>query len=125
MDNQNTTVKIGEIHFEKYPRDGEKMQYFVKKTLQKLLENNLIPQKEFEGLLDKKYSKEHFNLDYPMLSKYREAYKIDDFHFRYYGNIIYQDFYFCNSWYNLGGENENRARKQREGFAKWLETLAK
>lgn len=118
MNNQNETVKIGEIQFEKYPKNGEKIQDFVKRTLRKLLENNLIPQDKFEKLIDKVYSKKTFNLDYPLLT---DSFKPHYWHEEHFD----KQYYCCCEWYNPGGENENRANKQRDGFAKWLETLAK
>lgn len=120
MNEKNGTVKIGEIQFERYPKDGEKIQEFVKRTLGTLFKHNLIPQKEIEKLLDKDYSKKTFNLDYALLADSTVKHYWSETHFD-------KHYYCCFEWYNVGGAkgNEERAKKQREGFAKWLETLAK
>lgn len=95
----------------------QKLQDYVKCTMQKLIETNSISIRELNNLQDKDYCKETFNLKYPLLSKDRNAYLKDKNHFRYYAKKTFciNGYYLCNDWYESRNANK---------FSKWMESLA-
>ncbi len=93
------------------------LQDFVQFTMKKLFSLNAISDSELELLQDKDYCKIKFNLNYPLLSKDKEAFASDIKHVRYYAKETFfeEGFYLCNHWF---------PEQNEEPFAKWLEELA-
>ena len=92
------------------------LQDFVKYTVQKLLETNSLSDIELKNLEDKDYCKEVFNLDFPLLSKDKEAFAKDKKHQRYYAEsgFFVNGYYLCNHWFE----------KNEQFFADWLKSLS-
>lgn len=121
-----TSVKIGGITFELYPKnpmEKSAIQNHVKRTMAVLLIENLIPEAEMKRLLsDKNYCYSTFGIvgntsakiKYTLLSKNK-----NDFYDSYYDQYKcwkddYGGYYICSQWY------QNCKAK----FAKWLINLS-
>ena len=78
------------------------LQDFVKYTMQKLLETNSLSDS---------------NLDFPLLSKDKDAFAKDKQHCRYYAEsgFFVKGYYLCNHWFD----------KDEKFFANWLKGLVK
>ena len=93
------------------------LQDFVKYTMQKLLETNSLSDSELQKLENKEYCKKIFNLDFPLLSKDKDAFAKDKQHCRYYAEsgFFVKGYYLCNHWFD----------KDEKFFANWLKELVK
>lgn len=120
-----TSVVIGGINFELYPKNNEKIQDHIKRTMDNLLLNNLIPKDEMKKLLtDKDYCYNTFGicfkhytwkktLKFTLLRNIEQG-RYDDYdNPRYWAKEI-GGYYICSQWY------KNCATK----FAKWLIKLS-
>ncbi|MDU6522290.1 hypothetical protein [Clostridium sp.] len=91
--------------------DEIKVGKFVRETLTYLLENNKVDKSEIEKLKDKVYSKQVFNINYPLLVDVKDKNKVDlD---RYWKDIITSNngkYYICSQWYE----------KDKSYFIDWL-----
>nr|WP_278678530.1 hypothetical protein [Clostridium paraputrificum] len=102
---ENTSVKENPI------ADELKVGKFVRRTLTYLLENNKIDKNEIEKLKDKAYSKQVFNINYPLLVDIKDKTKVDLY--RYWKDIITSNngkYYICSQWYE----------KDKSYFIDWL-----
>ena len=116
-----TSVKIGGIEFELYPKGTEKIGHFAQKTISTLLVHNLIPEQEMLRLLkDKDYSYFTFGICYsfktwvlkvPLLTKDR----INNENRVRYWATAYNGYYICSQWYP----------DCKPKLAKWLINLSK
>ncbi len=99
------------------------LQDFVKFTMQRLLDSNSLSEKELYNLENKKYCKETFNLDFPLLSKDRRAYANDIKHPRYYAEngFFVKGYYLCNHWFDKDDSDDKGCG---EKFAEWLRKLS-
>lgn len=91
-------------------------QDFVRYTMKKLLETHSLTDDELLHLENKDYCKETFNLNFPLLSKDRNAHASDEKHLRYFSQEVFfeEPFYLCNDLYE----------RSEEFFSKWLKKLA-
>ncbi len=118
-------IEIGEIEVELYPSSGIKIQAHVKRTLQILLKNNLIPYEEMNKLLtDKNYCyntlgikafENKFNKEqYVLLSKHKATFYNEKHHqYKCWKDKI-EGYYVCSQWYS----------DCEPLFARWLIKLA-
>lgn len=116
---QKTSVTIGGISFELFPKDGEKIQPHVKKTMEILLSRNLIPQTEMDSLLtDEEYCYSTFGIHFEFkgsTGKYTLLQKNPptDLKKRYWKKQ-FSGYYICSQWY----------QKCKPLFAQWLIALS-
>ncbi len=120
-----TSVEISGINIDLYPKDGEKIQDKVKRTMKILLSNNLIPEFEMKRLLnDKEYCYQTFGINvkkgnyifkYTLLKKEKEAF-FDNYSNQYkcWKDPI-EGYYICAQWY----------KPCLNKFADWLVFLSK
>lgn len=118
---EQTSVMIGGIKFELYPKGLEKIGNFAQRTIATLLVHNLIPEQEMQRLLkDENYSYCTFGIHFkfptwtlkvPLLTKDRIH---NENKVRYWATM-YNGYYICSQWYP--------ACKPK--LAKWLINLSK
>lgn len=92
-----------------------KIGVIVRTVLRKMLENGEVSKQEIELMQDKNYSKETFDIQYPLLLKVSETDGKSPA--RYYSAPlkIYGDIYFlCSEWYEVPTNND------RSFLLKWL-----
>ncbi len=115
------SVNISGLEFELYPKDGERIQPHVRRTMERLLSNNLIPMAEMKLLLtDKDYCYQTFGINWhPENASYSFKYTLlkkvvgDSDSKRYYAKPI-NGYYLCSQWYQSLTDN----------FANWLIELS-
>lgn len=96
-----------------------KIQDYVKKTIQEMFEKKIISQEEINNLLDKNYSRETFNLYFPMLCEDEKDTYDNNGNKRYYSSSEkFGGYYLCSQWYE-GVKYGDRRYQQREKFIKW------
>lgn len=105
---ETTSILIGDIKFELFPSEGERMQDYVKRTLPVLINNNLIPTEELQRLLtDKDYCYNTFGIYAPTKAKNRytllnrnKDYYYDSYNKKYRcWKDSYCGYYICSQWY--------------------------
>lgn len=122
---EKTSVTIGGINFELFPRQGEKIQQHVQRTMELLLSKHLIPAPEMKRLLtDEEYcdltfntsqSYNHSKIKFSFL-KTQKSECYDKYGYTRYWADKYGGYYICRQWY----PNRNQASK----FAQWLIALS-
>lgn len=93
-----------------------KIGVIVRTVLRKMLEDGEVSKDEIEKLLTKEYSKEVFDIQYPLLLKVSDTDGKSPT--RYYSAPvkIYENYYFlCSEWYEVPANND------RPYLIKWLE----
>lgn len=98
-------------------KEKEKIGKFVQKEFKKLINNDMLSAEMLNNLQNSEYSKETFNIQFPILKKVTDNSNIKEEiningHARYYANPI-QNYLLCNHWY------ENH----RDDFNRWKNTL--
>ena len=96
--NKRTTVNINE---------KERIGKFANRVFTDIISNSLLSNDIIINLQDKTYSKENFNMSFPILIKLKEE-TIDTK--KYYRNPIKDEIYLTNDWYE----------RHREHLCKWL-----
>lgn len=93
----------------------EKIGKFVKDSIEKLFNQKKLTEIEISNLMDSDYSKQTFNINYPILIKINEEIdiniqrKINGFD-RYYVKSFGKNYLLCNDWYD----------RNRQLFNQWL-----
>ena len=121
---QKTSVTIGGISFELFPKDGERIQDHVQRTMEILLSRNLIPQTEMDRLLtDEEYCYSTFGIhfEFKKTKRWIEKYTLlqknppTGFLERRYWKEQFSGYYICSQWYQT---------KCPVLFAQWLNNLS-
>ena len=113
-DKETTSVKIGGIDFELYPKQWERIQDHVRRTMSLLLAKQLIPEPEMKRLLeDYNYCYDTFGINwngykFTLLREDRNENAV-----RYWATN-YSGYYICSQWYQDCSLN----------FAQWLRKLS-
>ena len=92
-----------------------KIGVIARKVLRKMLEEGKASKEEVEKMQTSEYSKETFDIQYPLLKKASNESEIKPH--RYYANPvkIYGEYYFlCSEWYEVPGNND------RPYLLKWI-----
>lgn len=76
--------------------EKERIGKFANRVFKDVINNNLVSRDIIANLQDEKYSKENFNMNFPILRKFKEE-NIDTK--RYYSNPIKDRVYLTNDWY--------------------------
>lgn len=115
---ENEIVKIGVILQTRKDND-ELIQDFVKRTLKILFEHKLIPNNEIERLQEKEYSKQTFDINFPLLVKdEKDTFSSSERkHRRYWYPEKVGEFYVCNHW------QKKYTETYEDKIAKWLKYL--
>lgn len=80
-------------------KPSELIQDWIKRVVPKLLSGGYISDNEIRKLHDKQYSKDTFDIAYPLLCD-RQAEAIDEKgHYRYWRNWRLQNYYVCSQWW--------------------------
>lgn len=109
----NEKVESLELH----PREGERFQDYVRRTLELAFSNHMLSQEEIELLKDADYSKRAFGLGYPLIVEGRESIYDRNGHGRYWSKPIYGNYYGCSQWWKA------RIPAHEKLFSKWVSTL--
>ena len=92
-----------------------KIGVIVRTVLRKMLENGEVTKQEIEQMQTKDYSKETFDIQYPLLLKVNEI--NDKRPVRYYSSplkIHGEDYFLCSEWFEVPSNND------RPYLMKWL-----
>ncbi|QEK00894.1 hypothetical protein [Treponema phagedenis] len=121
---EKTSVVIGGINFDLYPKESEKIQVHVRRTMEILLSKNLIPKSEMQKLLtDENYCYDtignYFNFPkwtakFTLLRNIEQGRLDDAGNPRYWKDPI-GGYYICSQWYQSSSTK----------FAQWLIKLSK
>ncbi|WP_336990037.1 hypothetical protein [Bacillus infantis] len=93
---------------ETVPAFERKIGVIAKTDLKRLLESGRVPLSVIEDLQDKRYSKNTFNLNFPLLREITDVGKIDELKIdhtgrsRYYAkpiSILGKEYLLCSQWY--------------------------
>ena len=106
LDNNVRVITVGTVSIRTRALQNEPVQEFLKRTLSSLLENNFIPKSEIEKLKTKEYSKQCFDINFPLL----QVSLNEDNRVRYWKDKIY-GFYVCSQWYQ---------KKHDDKIEKWI-----
>lgn len=121
IDDEKRTVTLNGTTLSIYRNDNQSVQNFVKETLTTLFEKNILTDEEIVLLQDKKYSKETFGIQFPLLVKNyidifevtKDGRKIS----RYWKKFDVNKFYVCSQWWLDYFDNYDRL------IANWLKKL--
>ena len=106
-----------------YKNDNQSVQDFIKETLTSLFEKNILTDEEIALLQDKKYSKETFGIQYPLLAKNYidifEETKDGKKYARYWQKFNVNKFYVCSQWWLNNFDSYDKL------IAQWLINLEK
>lgn len=109
----NEKVDSLELH----PREGERFQDYVRRTLELAFSNHMLSQEEIELLKDESYSRRVFGLRYPLLVEGRENIYDHKGHGRYWSKPIYGNYYGCSQWW------KSKIPAHEKLFLKWVSSL--
>lgn len=109
----NEKVESLELH----PREGERFQDYVRRTLELAFSNQMLSQEEIELLKDESYSRRVFGLRYPLLVEGRENIYDHKGHGRYWSKPIYGNYYGCSQWWKA------KIPAHEKLFSKWVSSL--
>lgn len=109
----NEKVESLELH----PREGERFQDYVRRTLELAFSNQMLSQEEIELLKDESYSRRVFGLRYPLLVEGRENIYDRKGHGRYWSKPIYGNYYGCSQWWKA------KVPVHEKLFSKWVSSL--
>lgn len=120
---EKRTVTLNGTILPVYRNENQSVQDFIKETLTTLFDKNILTDEEIALLQDKKYSKETFDIQYPLLAKN----DIDIFvetkdgkkYARYWKNFNVNEFYVCSQWL------KNYSNSYDKLIAQWLINLEK
>lgn len=113
-----TTVTINGIVLPIYRNSNQKVQDFVKQTLETLFSNNLLPVDEIKRLQNKEYCDQTFNIKFPLLESDSRKITISG-HTRYWTNFRVSGFYVCSQWWKQLFDTYDKR------LADWLRKLEK
>lgn len=109
----NEEVESLELH----PREGERFQDYVRRTLELAFSNHMLSQEEVELMKDESYSRRVFGLGYPLLVEGRENIYDRKGHGRYWSKPIYGNYYGCSQWWKA------KIPAHEKLFSKWVSSL--
>ncbi len=92
-----------------------KIGTIVRTVLRKMLENGEVTKEEIEKMQTKEYSKETFDIQYPLLQK--TSLTAGESPKRYYSSpvkIYGEDYFICSEWFEVPTNND------RPYLLKWL-----
>ena len=117
--NENISLVIKDIKIPLVKNDTELMQDFVKRTLNLLFDNNLIPEAEINNLQNKEYCKQFLHLGFPLLQTEWEKCLDNTGRARYWVKELFGGkYYVCSQWWK---QNEKYYLSK---FSDWLKHLA-
>lgn len=114
--NGKKTVTIKGIVLPIYRSPYQKVQDFVKQTLETLFHNNLLSSEEIKRLQNEDYCKQTFDIQFPLLeSDFQKT--IVAGHSRYWTTFRVNEFYVCSQWW------KQNFKLYDEKIAIWLRNL--
>lgn len=117
IDGRNTvTIKGKQIPLSK--ENHESVQDFVKRIMELLIIQNLLPETEIQNLLDKDYCKKTFFLQFPLIRKIEQGYKDNSGKGRYWTKDFGGKYYVCSQWW------KDHHPTYLKNITRWLKDLA-
>lgn len=93
------TININGISLPIYRNDNQLVQDFVKQTLLTLFKHNLLTNQMISQLQNKKYCREIFGIQFPLLEVSSTKIKDSKGHLRYWKKFKVDKFFVCSQWW--------------------------
>jgi hypothetical protein len=117
--NTELSITIKGVNIPLYKNNNENTQDFVKRILHIMFNNNLIPNSEIQNMLNKDYSKDTFEIAYPMLQNNESQLYDRVGHPRYWKTEIFGGrYYACSQWW------KDNADIYEHKLASWIKKIA-